>query len=53
MYRTFNCGIGMCVVVSAADAGTAVAALREAGETVFELGAIRAKGDGEAPTLVV
>ena len=23
MYRTFNCGIGMCVVVSAADAATA------------------------------
>jgi len=53
MYRTFNCGIGMCVVVSASDAATAAAALREAGETVFELGAIRARGEGEAPTLVV
>jgi phosphoribosylformylglycinamidine cyclo-ligase len=53
MYRTFNCGIGMCVVVSAADAAAAAAALREAGETVFELGAIRARGEGEAPTLVV
>jgi phosphoribosylformylglycinamidine cyclo-ligase len=53
MYRTFNCGIGMCVVVSAADAASAAAALRAAGETVFELGTIRAQADGEAPTLVV
>ena len=53
MYRTFNCGIGMCVVVSAADAASAAAALREAGETVFELGAVRARAEGEAPTLVL
>ncbi len=53
MYRTFNCGIGMAVVVSAADAAAAAAALRDAGETVFELGTIRAQGEGEAPTLVI
>jgi len=53
MYRTFNCGIGMCVVVSAADAVAAAQALRDAGETVYELGTIRVRGDGEAPTLVV
>ena len=40
--RTFNCGIGMAVVV-AADAATAVAeALTAAGETVFTIGAIEA-----------
>jgi phosphoribosylformylglycinamidine cyclo-ligase len=40
--RTFNCGIGMAVVV-AADAAAAVAdALTEAGETVFTIGAIEA-----------
>ncbi|QID18449.1 phosphoribosylformylglycinamidine cyclo-ligase [Nitrogeniibacter mangrovi] len=53
MYRTFNCGIGMCVVVSAADATAAAAALRASGETVFELGHVRAQADGEAPTLVL
>jgi len=53
MYRTFNCGIGMCVVVSAADAAAAAQALQDAGETVYELGAVRAQADGEAPTLVV
>jgi phosphoribosylformylglycinamidine cyclo-ligase len=40
--RTFNCGIGMAVVV-AADAAAAVAdALTQAGETVFTIGAIEA-----------
>jgi len=53
MYRTFNCGIGMCVVVSAANAAIAAQALRDAGETVYELGAVRVQADGEAPTLVV
>ncbi|WP_230969199.1 phosphoribosylformylglycinamidine cyclo-ligase [Nitrogeniibacter aestuarii] len=53
MYRTFNCGIGMCVVVAAADAATAAQALRDAGETVYELGTVRAQAKGEAPTLVV
>ncbi|WP_227818311.1 phosphoribosylformylglycinamidine cyclo-ligase [Nitrogeniibacter aestuarii] len=53
MYRTFNCGIGMCVVVAAADAATAAQALRDAGETVYELGTVRAQAEGEAPTLVV
>ena len=53
MYRTFNCGIGMVVIVSAADAAIAAAGLQAAGETVFELGAIRASGAGEAPTVVV
>ncbi|ODT46712.1 MAG: phosphoribosylformylglycinamidine cyclo-ligase, partial [Methylobacterium sp. SCN 67-24] len=32
MLRTFNCGIGMIVVASAAEADAVVAALREAGE---------------------
>ena len=53
MYRTFNCGVGMCVVVAAADAAIATQALRDAGETVYELGTVRAQAEGEAPTLVV
>jgi phosphoribosylformylglycinamidine cyclo-ligase len=43
MYRTFNCGIGMCVVVAPADADAALAALRASGETVSAIGRV-AKG---------
>ncbi|PZQ59344.1 MAG: phosphoribosylformylglycinamidine cyclo-ligase [Sphingomonas taxi] len=44
MARTFNCGIGMAVVVAAAQADAVGAALRKAGETVFTIGRI---ADGE------
>ncbi len=44
-YRTFNCGIGMAVIVPAAQATDAAALLREQGETVFEIGRIEA-GEG-------
>lgn len=40
MARTFNCGIGMAVVVRLEDASEVSAALREAGETVYEIGDI-------------
>ena len=52
MYRTFNCGIGMVVIVAREHAATAAEQLRAAGETVFELGRIRASAAGEAPTVV-
>ncbi|MGL6182170.1 MAG: phosphoribosylformylglycinamidine cyclo-ligase, partial [Aestuariivirga sp.] len=41
MLRTFNCGIGMVVVVAAEDAKKAASLLRRAGETVVTLGSIR------------
>ncbi len=51
MYRTFNCGIGMVVVVSAEDAEAALETLQKAGETAFKLGEITSsKG---APDVVV
>ncbi|MCW2350635.1 phosphoribosylformylglycinamidine cyclo-ligase [Sphingobium sp. B12D2B] len=46
MARTFNCGIGMAVVVAPADVDAVSAALREAGETVHRIGEIRAGEKG-------
>ncbi len=45
MLRVFNCGIGMAVVVTDAEAATAL--LQAEGETVFAIGRIEA-GEGEA-----
>ncbi len=48
MLRTFNCGIGMIVVVAAKDAKTTMAALKRAGETVVNLGTIAKRKGKEA-----
>ena len=52
MYRTFNCGIGMVVIVAAEDADQAQAFLAEQGETVYRLGAIRERQGDEHQTQV-
>lgn len=52
MHRTFNCGIGMVVIVSAADANRAQGLLEAEGETVFRIGQVRVRAAGEAQTLV-
>ena len=52
MLRVFNCGIGMVIVVAAQDAEAASALLRQAGETVWRIGTIRAQRPGEAQTVV-
>ncbi len=41
MYRTFNCGVGMILVVNAADADAAIAHLTQSGETAFKVGEIK------------
>jgi phosphoribosylformylglycinamidine cyclo-ligase len=48
MNRTFNNGIGMVVVIDAANAAATAQMLREAGEKVFEIGVIAARGEGAA-----
>jgi phosphoribosylformylglycinamidine cyclo-ligase len=40
MRRTFNCGVGMVVVVDADDADTAVAILNDQGESAWRIGRI-------------
>ncbi|MFH2139190.1 MAG: phosphoribosylformylglycinamidine cyclo-ligase [Pseudomonadota bacterium] len=52
MFRTFNCGIGMVVIVAAADADTAIKQLQAAGETVSRIGTIRARAGDEHQTQV-
>ena len=52
MYRVFNCGIGMVVVVAADQADAVSAQLIAAGETVHRIGRIDARQDGEAQTIV-
>ncbi len=47
MLRTFNCGVGMVAVVSAADAAGIAATLSGMGETVVDIGCIEAR-DGQA-----
>ena len=46
MYRTFNCGIGMVVIVPSASAGEALELLRRAGETAMIIGEVRRGGGG-------
>jgi phosphoribosylformylglycinamidine cyclo-ligase len=47
MLRTFNCGIGMIVIVSAKTAKAAAAALKKSGERVVVLGGVRKRKASE------
>jgi len=49
MLRVFNCGIGMLVVLPADQADAAAEALDEVGTTPVRIGAIVARGEGDAP----
>ena len=46
MYNTFNMGIGMIMAVPADQAQTALAALAEAGESAYQIGAVVKGADG-------
>lgn len=53
MHRTFNCGIGMVVIVSPQQAEAAQNLLIAEGEQVWVIGHIRPQQAGEAATIVV
>jgi phosphoribosylformylglycinamidine cyclo-ligase len=50
MYRTFNMGIGMVVIVDHADVGRAAGHFGSLGETVYSIGRV-VKGDGRVTIL--
>jgi phosphoribosylformylglycinamidine cyclo-ligase len=52
MFRVFNCGVGMVVVLAPSEARRAAELLRAEGETVYEIGAIDASS-GEPDCLIV
>ena len=52
MFRVFNCGIGMVIIVSAAEAANAEALLVEAGEKVWRIGSVRRRR-GNGPQTVI
>jgi len=47
MLRTFNCGVGLVLVVSAKSADEVIDVFAKAGETAFSLGSIEAQQGGE------
>ena len=46
MLRTFNCGIGLVIIVSSDTAAQAHEMLKASGETVYRLGEVQAGGQG-------
>ena len=53
MERTFNCGIGMVLVVARRDTQAAIDLLKENGVDAFEVGAIVERKEGTPQTVVV
>jgi phosphoribosylformylglycinamidine cyclo-ligase len=53
MQRTFNCGIGMVLVVAKGDVKAALDALAQKGAEAYEIGAVVERQEGQAQTVVV
>jgi len=47
MYRTFNCGVGMVIIVAAEKAEQTIQLLEQSGETAWQLGSIHATDDAQ------
>ncbi len=52
MWRTFNCGVGMVVIVPEASSAAVIALLNQLGETAWQLGKIKAHSE-ENPVVVL
>ena len=52
MYRTFNCGVGMVVIVSEAQAETTIEQLNRHGETAWQLGHIESCDKSEDSSVI-
>jgi phosphoribosylformylglycinamidine cyclo-ligase len=52
MYRTFNCGVGMVLIVPPAHADAAQSHLTASGETAFRIGEIRRRVGVEPKTII-
>lgn len=52
MWRTFNCGIGMAVIVAAQDADAATQTLRNQGEQVWPIGQVVTRGNNDPAVMM-
>jgi len=52
MFRTFNCGVGMVLVVEQGDRGVCLQLLAELGEQAWEIGQIVEKNSGPSVVLI-
>ncbi len=53
LYRVFNCGVGLAIVVGAGDADRALQTLRAAGETAWRIGSIETRTPNGPQTILV
>ncbi|UCF77345.1 MAG: phosphoribosylformylglycinamidine cyclo-ligase [Betaproteobacteria bacterium] len=53
LFRVFNCGVGMAIVVAQGDADLALRALRAAGETAWRIGQIETSVPDGPQTIIV
>jgi phosphoribosylformylglycinamidine cyclo-ligase len=52
MWRVFNCGIGMVLIVEAGDADRALTTLADSGETAWRIGVVDRRASNETQTVL-